>query len=32
MKKHFGTILIIVGIAIIAVPLIGRYMANKKTR
>lgn len=30
MKNKIGTVLIIVGIIIIAIPLIGRYMANKK--
>lgn len=30
MKKHLGTLLILIGIVIIVVPLVGRYVANKK--
>lgn len=30
MKKHIGTLLILVGIIVIAVPLIGRYVATQK--
>jgi len=30
MKKHIGTILIIMGIMIITVPLVGRYIANQR--
>lgn len=30
MKKHIGTILIIVGLAIIAFPLIGRFIADQR--
>lgn len=30
MRKHLGTLLIIVGVLVIAVPLVGRYMATKK--
>jgi sortase A len=32
MKNHIGTILIIMGIIIIAIPLVGRYMANQKQK
>lgn len=30
MKKHIGTLLIILGIVVIAVPLVGRYIAAKR--
>ncbi|MDF1616472.1 class D sortase [Petrocella sp. FN5] len=30
MKKHIGTLLIIVGIVIITVPLVGRYIATQR--
>lgn len=30
MKKHFSTFLIIAGIVIIAIPLVGRYMAERR--
>ncbi|PKM56985.1 MAG: class C sortase [Firmicutes bacterium HGW-Firmicutes-3] len=30
MKKHIGTLLIIIGIVIITVPLVGRYIANQR--
>lgn len=32
MKKHIGTLMILVGIAVIALPLIGRYMAAQKQK
>jgi len=30
LKKHIGTLLIIMGIVIITVPLVGRYIANQR--
>jgi sortase A len=30
LKKHIGTLLIIIGIVIITVPLVGRYIANQR--
>lgn len=30
MKRHIGTVLIVIGILVVAFPLVGRYMANKK--
>lgn len=30
MKKHIGTFLILLGVVVIAVPLIGRYIATKR--
>ncbi|VDN48089.1 conserved protein of unknown function [Petrocella atlantisensis] len=30
MRKHIGTLLIIIGIVIITVPLVGRYIANQR--
>lgn len=30
MRRHIGTLLIVIGIIVIAFPLVGRYVANKK--
>lgn len=30
MKKHLGTLLILIGIGIIAIPLVGRFLANQR--